>query len=320
MGRIQTSWYLLLIIPAFGLAAENNAGIWDLGEIYPSVEAWAADREAVLRDLEQLEARRGTLGKSADSLYQALSLVSDLTRKAARVSAYASLKADEDLRVNETQERRQLSQIMFARLNEATAWMQPELLRVGEEVINAYIREDARLARFAFQLEDGLRNAPHTLGDEAEQTIAYFTQAFGAPLNIYNVVANSDIPWPTVTLADGEEVVVDSQGYGRLRGGPNRDERKLVFDTFWGKWLEYRNSVGAVLNSHIQTQAALAKARNQTRLAIDLAVRRLSGDATQSANTRRRPAEWAPSEGGGIVGGLSPQSSGNRGATTSPST
>jgi oligoendopeptidase F len=140
--------------------------------------------------------------------------------------------------------------------------MQPELLRVGEEVINAYIREDARLARFAFQLEDGLRNAPHTLGDEAEQTIAYFTQAFGAPLNIYNVVANSDIPWPTVTLADGEEVVVDSQGYGRLRGGPNRDERKLVFDTFWGKWLEYRNSVGAVLNSHIQTQAALAKARN----------------------------------------------------------
>jgi oligoendopeptidase F len=76
------------------------------------------------------------------------------------------------------------------------------------------------------------------------------------------MVANSDIPWPTVTLSDGEENRIDSQGYGRYRGSENRDDRKQVFDAFWGKWLEYRNSVGAVLTSHLQNQVALAKARN----------------------------------------------------------
>ena len=35
-----------------------------------------------------------------------------------------------------------------------------------------------------------------------------------------------------------------------------------MFDTFWTKWQEYRNSVGSILNSHIQTQVALARARN----------------------------------------------------------
>jgi len=109
---------------------------------------------------------------------------------------------------------------------------------------------------------DSLRNAPHTLGDEAEETLAFFTQAFGAANNIYSVVANSDIPWPTITLSTGEEGVIDSQGYSRFRGSENRDDRKLVFDTFWGKWLEYRNSVGTILSTHIQTQVALAKARN----------------------------------------------------------
>ena len=263
MRRLHLIGYLLLLaIPLSGLTAEGDAAVWDLSEIYPSVEAWDRAREEVLKDMELIEARRDTLGDSANSLYEALALVSDVTRKAARVSAYASLKADEDVRVTEEQERDQLGQIMFARLNEATAWMQPELLRVGEEVINAYINEDDRLNRFAFQLEDSLRNAPHTLGDEAEETLAYFSQAFAAPYNTYSLVANSDIPWPTVTLADGTEFVVDSQGYGRLRGGPNRDDRKLVFDTFWGKWLEYRNSVGSMLNSHIQTQVSLAKARN----------------------------------------------------------
>jgi len=235
---------------------------WDLTELYPSIEAWNQARDEVLADFETIEAHRGTLGDSADSLYQAYRHVSDTLKKAGRVFVYASLNSDEDLRVTETQERRQLGSIMFARYTEAIAWMQPELLKVGREVIESYINDDERLAPFAFQLDDSLRNAPHTLGEEAEQTLSYFSQSFGAPNDTYSLLANSDIPWPTVTLSNGEEVRLDSQGYGRSRGSENRDDRKLVFDTFWNKWVEYRNSVGIVLNSHIQTQVALAKARN----------------------------------------------------------
>jgi oligoendopeptidase F len=235
---------------------------WDLTELYPTIEAWNQAREEVLAEFPEIEARRGTLGKSAESLYEALRHVSDLSREASRVFVYASLNADEDLRDGETQERRQLGQIMFAQFNEATAWMQPEIIGVGREVIESFINEDDRLAPFAFQLDNSLRNAPHTLGDEAEQTLSYLSQSFGAPFNIYGLISNSDIPWPTITLSDGEEVRIDSQGYGRVRGSQNRDDRKLAFDTFWGKWQEYRNSVGMVLNSHVQTQAGLAKARN----------------------------------------------------------
>jgi len=235
--------------------------VWDLSELFETPESWSQAREEVLRELDAIEARKGTLGDSADSLYQTYALVSDVTRKAARVSAYASLKADEDLRDSPTQERRQLSQIMFARANEKTAWMQPELLQLGEDVIEQFLREDDRLSRFAFQLRDGLRNAPHTLGDEAEETLSFLSQVNAAPQNIYTVVANSDIPWPTVKLSSGEEHRIDSQGYTRWRASENREDRKLVFDAFWNKWVEYRNSVGAVLNTHVQTQAAMAKAR-----------------------------------------------------------
>ncbi len=235
---------------------------WDLTEIYPSVEAWERARDAVMQDFEKLEERRGTLGDSADSLYTAMQMFSDAYRNSARVSVYASLMRDEDLRVTETQERAQLGDIMFARFSEATAWIQPEVLKVGREVIESYINEDNRLAPFAFQLDDSLRNAPYTLGEEAEETLAYFTQSFSAPSDIYSLIANSDIPWPTVTLSDGEEHRIDSQGYGRWRQSENRDDRKMVFDAFWNKWAEYRNSVGKVLNTHLQTQVSLAKARN----------------------------------------------------------
>lgn len=235
---------------------------WDLAEIFPSTEAWNTAREQVLSDLGKIEARRGTLGDSAESLYETLQLISDTSRAAYRVHGYSSLAGDEDLRNTETQERNQLGEIMLARFSQATAWLQPEILGVGEEVINAYLKVEPRLKPFAFQLEDTLRNAPHTLGEEAEQTLAYLSQTFDSPSNIYSLVANSDIPWPEITLSDGEAHVIDSQGYGRWRSSRNRDDRKLVFDTFWTKWSEYRSSVGAILNTHVQTQAALARARH----------------------------------------------------------
>ena len=266
MSRLALLFIALLGVGA-AAAQENAAPVdpqytWDLAGLYSSIEDWNKAREQVLLDLQKIDDRRGTLGDSAESLYQALDLVSATTRDAYRVYAYSSLASDEDLRVTETQERNQLGDIMFARFTEATAWMQPEILAIGREVVEAYINEDPRLERFAFQLDDALRNAPHTLGEEAEQTLAFFTQTFGAPNTIYSIVANSDIPWPEVTLSDGEARRIDSQGYSRWRASENRDDRKAVFDAFWSRWLEYRNSVGSVLNSHIQTQVSLAKARN----------------------------------------------------------
>jgi oligoendopeptidase F len=235
---------------------------WDLTEIYPTVEAWSEARDEVLQDFAKLEELRGTLGESADSLYTAMQAVSDANKKAARVYVYAQMQNHEDLRVTETQERAELGTITLARLTESTAWLQPEILSVGREVIESYIKEDDRLTPFEFQLDNSLRNAPHTLGEEAEEALSYFTQAIAAPQEIYSLIANSDIPWPTVTLSDGEEHRIDSQGYSRWRQSENREDRKLVFDTFWNKWSEYRNSVGKVLNTHIQTQVSLAKARN----------------------------------------------------------
>lgn len=254
--------YQSVLIADTNEKAVDEKYTWDLSEIYPSDAAWDKARKKTLEDITKLEKRKGNLGDSANSLYTTLQMVSDITRSATRVYAYASMKNDEDLRVTKTQEQNQLGGIVFARFGEATAWIQPEILAVGRETIESFIKQDERLSPFAFYLDDTLRQASHTLGNEAEETLANFSQTFSAPGDIYTLIANSDIPWPEVTLSNGEKHRIDSQGYGRWRGSENRDDRKLVFDTFWKKWSEYRSSVGMVMNSHIQTQVSLAKARH----------------------------------------------------------
>ncbi len=237
------------------------AATWDLSDLFPTPDDWYTARQQVLAELDDIEQQRGTLSESAGSLYRTLRLISDTRRLAGRVAVYASLEADEDLRETEPQERRQLADAMFARLREATAWVDPELMSAGRARIMSFVAEDVRLAPFAHALDDTLRQAGHILGDEAERALAIVARPLGMPEDIYGLLANSDIPFPTVSLASGETLRVDAQGYRRGRQSIVRDDRRAVFDAYWTEWSNYRNSIGMVLNAHVQSQVALAKAR-----------------------------------------------------------
>ncbi len=253
---------LMLALPTFGQEVRpvDPANQWNLEHLFPGIEAWNQERERLLLEFAKIAAYQGTLGTSSQTLHAALRFVSDTNRQALRTYVYSSLQSDEDLRNTEAQERNQLGETMLARMREATAWMDPELIAVGADRIRQFLDENPDLAPFRHQLENTLRQAEHTLGAEAEQTLALFSQSFDAPQNIYGVMSNSDIPFPVLTLG-GEEARIDSQGYNRWRASPDREVRRQVFDSFWTKWKEYSNSVGMMLQGHIQMQVALTKAR-----------------------------------------------------------
>jgi oligoendopeptidase F len=83
------------------------------------------------------------------------------------------------------------------------------------------------------------------------------------PDAIYGQLANSDLPYPTVTLSDGSKVRLDQSAYEKYRQSPNRADRKLVFDAFWGAWKKYESSDGAILTAGVMGNVFMAKARKQ---------------------------------------------------------
>lgn len=240
----------------------NDRLIWDLTEIFKTHDDWVKTRNEVLADIKKIEKGKGKLGDSANTLYNSLQLISDIKKKGSRVYAYTKLKSDENLGNTEAQEFLQLSKEMFAQFEQATSWVQPEILAIGRERIEKFIEQDVRLAPFVMQLDNNLRNEPYTLAQEAEKALSYFGQSNGAPNEIYSLIANSDIPWPTVEMFNGEKARIDSQGYSKWRASENRDDRKKVFDAYWTRWSEYKSTIGRTLSAHVQTQVASAKARN----------------------------------------------------------
>jgi len=245
------------------LAQQDEPQIkWDLTDLYPSVEAWQTERLRLSKEIETLNRFKGTLGNSAQSLLEALDAVSALQKDTARMFIYASLGGDEDLRVAEGQERVGLARAVFAKFSQITAYMAPEVLAAGKERIEGFIKEEAGLEKHAFNLRDTLRRADHTLSEEAEGVLANSSQVTGGPQRIYSLLANASIPWPKITLSTGEEVTLNQSAYSKYRAIQNREDRKLVFDTFWDTWKTYEAAFGQTLDTLVQSHIFATKSRN----------------------------------------------------------
>ncbi|MDP4871475.1 MAG: oligoendopeptidase F family protein, partial [Gammaproteobacteria bacterium] len=204
----------------------------------------------------------GSLGDSSASLSAALNQISSLEKEIARLYVYTSLIFDSDQRDADAQARIGRSRTLYSNFEESISWLAPEILAIGDARIEAFISADETLAAHEFFLRDTLRSAPHTLDAKTEEILAQASLALSASEQIYESYANADIPWPTVTLSEGQEVTLSQAGYSLWRAAPNRDDRKLVFDTFWQTWNQYNDGMGATMAANIQSNVFGAKVRN----------------------------------------------------------
>ena len=235
---------------------------WDLTDIYADVSDWQSALDQVSLRITEFQNLKGSLGVNAQSFLRVMSEYSDLNKEAARVYVYTSLQRDADQREPEAQARFGLARQMYTDLTAGLSWINPELLKIGEDKVNRFFEEESDLADYEFLVRDILRQSPHTLDEATEAILAQAGMILSSPSQIYQNYANADIPWPEVTLSEGETVLLNQSGYGLWRASANRKDRKLVFDTFWQTWQQYADGMGATLASEVQSNVFSARVRN----------------------------------------------------------
>jgi oligoendopeptidase F len=259
---IPLAWLPLAAVCAGDPAREEVSVTWDLGDLYPSVDGWSAAYGKAREQAEQLDRFKGSLGNDAAGLLKALATISEVRLQTARLSTYANLQADEDTRVAPAQERRQQAQALQTVIDEKTAWVAPEIIALGQQKVDSFLADSAELRqRFDFFLKNTLRGAPHTLGPEAEAVLAASGNVLSQPTNVFQQLADAELPFPTVELSGGRKVRLDQSAYTKFRSEPLRADRKAVFDAFWGAWKNYQGTFGANLTTQNMGDVFMAKSR-----------------------------------------------------------
>ena len=238
---------MVLALSSFLFAAEPRLeDRWDLSQVYPTVEAWEAGMTHAAGSLATLEPCRGKL---AVELEPCLTRSFDVRKEVTRLNTYAFNHSSEDTRNAEWRGRQQRAELLWANYAEAIAFFDPEIVAMGPAGVEAALAANPKLAPYDHYLRSTAKDAAHTLDPAREALMAALSPMQGAPGNIRGALADGELPFPTVKLSDGQEVKLSAAAYTVHRAAPNRADRVLVFDSFFGALAAYRGTFAATLDA-----------------------------------------------------------------------
>ncbi|GMV20122.1 MAG: oligoendopeptidase F [Acidimicrobiia bacterium] len=235
---------------------------WNLADIYPSWEAWDADRALFELRMGEYAALKGTLHQGGHRVREAFQLNDALGQLAHRVYFYPSLKYDEDQRDNTINARKQQVEALFARWQQLSSWLSPELLTIPLDTVRQWMDADAALNLYRFAIEEIYRLQEHVLDEAGERLLSLATRVGGAPTEAYWALSTSDAKFPEVTLSTGE---TQTMSYGTYRAvlatNYNQADRRLAFLAHYGTYATNLNTYASLYHSVCQRDWFQARAR-----------------------------------------------------------
>jgi|UPI0003A2A6B4 oligoendopeptidase F len=234
---------------------------WDLTPIYASDEAWQAAKTELVHLFDGILAYQGQLGQSAEQLFKCLDLNSQIGKELNRLRSYAAMKYDLDTRDAHYIAMRQEIGQLATEYHSKAAFIEPEILQIPPEKLKKFIKDHQGLKVYEFYLNDLLRNRAHLLSEKEEKILAETGLFAGSAASINSVFRNAEFPYPEVTLSDGSHLKLDQATFSKARTLPNRQDRELVFDTFFGKMNEFRLTFAAQLDANVKKDLFYARVR-----------------------------------------------------------
>jgi oligoendopeptidase F len=183
-------------------------------------------------------------------------------KDANKLYLYANLSSDLDTRNMNYAGMKQELQKMFSDYGAKAAFIEPEILTADWSLIDGFIRSEPRLEPYRMKLDNMFRTKKHTLSESEERILALAAPVDGVAASVFNTFSNAEMPAPEVTLSDGEKITVTQAEYSKFRASANRDDRRVVFESFWNNYEKFKASYGEMLGGNVQSHIFQAKARH----------------------------------------------------------
>ena len=233
---------------------------WNLGDIYENYEKWNEDLAKMEKIQEELVEYKGKFDNE-DKLLEFLKKQEESEKIAYKLYRYPQLARDLDSSDKEATENMQKIQFLFAKMGTELSWANPELIE-NRENIEKWIQKK-EFSDYRFGLGNLFRLQNHVLDEDKSKLLSYYSSYFSAPRSIYSEITVTDVEWPLVTLNNGEEMQATAANYSKVVStNRNQEDRKLIFENYYGIFEKRKNTIAAIYNSILQKDIASSKAYN----------------------------------------------------------
>lgn len=230
---------------------------WKTEDIYPSDEAWekAYDALAAKADFTPF---KGTLN-DVERLLAFFKYQDEIFSDVNRLFEYASLKHDEDVRVQKYVAYTAKMSSLFSGLAAQCAFVEPELLKLPEDVLEKFIA-DSRLKDYDYTLRQLLNQKAHVLSEAEENILALSGEAVSAYSNIFGMINNAELDLPEGEF-NGKKVQMTHGLYGMVMHGGTRKEREKWFKAMYAAYIKKANTLTETYGGNIKKDVFYTRAR-----------------------------------------------------------
>jgi len=234
---------------------------WKLEDIYASGEEWERDFTAIPGLIDDLRSHSGRLGETAARLCEALQARDRLAEAFYRLFVYAHLLRDQDTRNPDSQALAERVARAGTQVREAFSFLSPEILSLPDGRVARYLEEEEGLALYRHDLADILRVRDHVLSPPEEKLLALAGNMAAAPRNIFHMLNNADIRFPTIRDESGEDVELTKGRFSRFMESTDRRVRRDAYRALLGTYRSYANTLAATLGGSVTQDVFFARAR-----------------------------------------------------------
>jgi oligoendopeptidase F len=234
---------------------------WQLSDIYANDQQWQNDFHQLQFALTEISKYKGTLKSSADNLLSCLKQRDEIGIIGGKLYAFARMHRDEDAENTKYQAMTGKTEALLAEAGGATAYIEPEILAIPEQVLLQFIQEAPGLAEYKFYLNNLARQKQHVLSPAEEEILSRVSELTQAPENIFNMLAHADMKFPHTLNDDGTEIQLSEGRYNVLVRSPNRKVRQEAFNNLFTTYNKYRNTYAATLSASVKKNIFYAKTR-----------------------------------------------------------
>ena len=234
---------------------------WNLKDMFESDEAWLAEYEALKELPAKITEFKGKLGKSASDLLAFLKLEDEIDVRLTPLYGYANCKGDEDTANSFYQDFRGKAMSTYVAISGAGSFATPEIMAIPDDVLEGFYKDEPELETYRRSIYQIRRRAEHVLTPECELILASAGEMADGPDNIGSTLRNADMKFPNVTDKDGNELPLTGGTFVPMLESEDVDFRKQVFETYYNRLGEFKNTIAATLDAQFKQLRFFAGAR-----------------------------------------------------------
>jgi oligoendopeptidase F len=234
---------------------------WNVESLFASKEAWESELKALSASAPKLASYSGRLGESGTVLLEALNSQYDLYARANRATMFASLQSSTEGTNPEYSSMETQSRMVWTQLGAAGAFIDPELLTLEPETLEAFMRATPGLEVYRHFFAELQAKKPHIRSGEIESLLAEAGDPLNTPYVASSAATQADMTFESITHA-GSSLAVSHSSIGELLVHDQKSVRKAAWDSYADGHLKFKNTLAATLQGSVKSYVFETRVRN----------------------------------------------------------